>query len=99
MDAARDNNNVPTLIAASSDDGITPIRVKVTAATHAVHISDGTTGTDHGVQNAVRDQNNIPVLLAVASETITVGGIDYVQGITPVEVYANSSGYLLVDSA
>lgn len=97
--ASRDQNNVPTLLGASSADGITPIPVQANPSNHGLSISDGTDGDDHGVQNAVRDENFVPVLMAVASETITVGGIDYVEGVTPVEVYANSDGELLINSA
>ncbi len=86
--AYRDQNSVPTLIAALNTDGVTVTRVLVNASTHALKISDGTTGSDHGVANAVRDENNVPVLLAVSSA----------DGVTPVEVYADSSGNLLIDS-
>lgn len=97
--ASRDENNVPTLLAALDTDGITPTKVKANPTNHGLEVADGTTGSDYGVQNAVRDQNFVPVLLAVASETITVGGIDYIEGVTPVEVYADSDGNLLVDSS
>jgi hypothetical protein len=97
--ASRDSNNVPTLIAASSADGTTPIKVKANASNHGLEVDDDTTGTDHGVAAAVRDQNFVPVLLAVSSTTAVVGGISYIQNVTPVEVYADASGNLLVDSA
>lgn len=87
--ASRDNNNVPTLLGALNTDGITPTLVKASPTNHGLEVSDGTSGSDHGVAAAVRDQNNIPVLLAVSSA----------DGITPVEVYADSSGNLLVDSS
>lgn len=99
MNASRDQNNVPTLLGALSTDGITPIRVKADATLHGLKIDDNTTGTDHGVANAVRDANFVPVLMGIASETITVGGISYTQGITPVQVYADSDGSLLINSA
>lgn len=87
--AYRDENSVPTMIAASSSDGTSIVRVLANPSTHGLKASDGTTGTDHGVANAVRDQNNIPVLIAVSS----------VDGQTPIEVYADSNGNLLIDSA
>jgi len=87
--AYRDENSVPTLIAALNTDGITPTRVFANPSTHSLKVNDGTTGSDHGVANAVRDQNNVPVLLAVSSA----------DGVTPVEVYVDSSGNLLIDSA
>ncbi len=97
--ASRDGNNVPTLLGASSSDGITPVRIKVNPVNHALVIDDASSGTDHGVANAVRDQNFVPVLLAVSSTTATVGGINYIQGVTPVEVYGvAATGALLVDS-
>jgi len=96
--AARDSNNVPTLLGALSTDGITPTRVKASAINHGLEVDDATTGTDHGVIAAPRDSNNSPVLLAVSATTATVGGIDYIEGVTPVVVYADSSGNLLVDS-
>lgn len=86
--AARDQNNVPTLLAALNTDGTTPTRVKVSASNHGLEIDDNTTGTDHGVTAAVRDDNNIPVLLAVSSS----------DGTTPIEIYATSAGSLLIDS-
>lgn len=41
-----------------------------------------------GNLNASRDENNVPVLLAVSSA----------DGVTPIQVYGNSSGGLLIDS-
>ena len=96
--ASRDENSVPTLIAALNTDGTGIVRVQVNASNHAIKASDGTTGTDFGVVNARHDENGVPTLLAVSSSTTTVNGISYVQGITPVEVYADASGYLLIDS-
>lgn len=86
--AYRDENNVPTLIAALNTDGLTIKRVCANATTHKLCVSDGVTGTDHGRSNAVRDENNVPVLLAVRSD----------DGVTPIEVYADSSGNLLIQS-
>lgn len=83
-----DENSVPTLIAASSTDGTTIVRVLANASDHSLKAADANTGSDHGVANAVRDENDRPVLLAVSSA----------DGITPVEVYADSSGNLLIQS-
>lgn len=87
--AYKDENDVSTLIAALNTDGVTVTRVLANPTTHALKVSDGSSGSDHGVPNAVRDQNNVPVLLAVSSA----------DGVTPVEVYVDSSGNLLIDSA
>lgn len=86
--AARDGNNVPALICSLNTDGITPERVYVNSSTHALKVSDGTTGSDFGRNVAVRDSNFVTVLMAVSSA----------DGITPVEVYADSSGNMLVKS-
>lgn len=39
--------------------------------------------------NAVRDDNRVPVLIGVSSETITIGGVDFIEGITPVPIAVN----------
>jgi len=88
-DAKRDQNFIPTLLAASSSDGVTPVLVQVNATNHGLAIDDDTTGSDHGRNIAVRDANFIPVLMAVSSA----------DGVTPVEVYADAAtGKLLIDS-
>lgn len=97
--AKRDENNVPTLICALNTDGSTPTLVKINPANHGLMVDDASTGTGFGRTIAVRDQNNVPVLMGVASATITVNGVDYIQGVTPVMAYADSSGRLLIDSA
>jgi hypothetical protein len=97
--AKHDENHVPTLIAALNSDGATIVPVCANEATHSLCVVDDTTGSDHGPQNALHDGNFVPTLLAVSSTTATVGGIDYVQGVTPVVVYADSNGKLLIDSA
>lgn len=86
--AARDNNNIPTIIAALESDGVTITRVRADATTHALSVSDGTTGTDHGTAAAQRDANFVPVLMAVSS----------VDGVTPVEVYVDATGALLIQT-
>ncbi len=86
--ASLDENGVPTLIAGLNTNGTTIVRVKVNATTHGLKISDGTTGTDHGPVNDLRDENSRPALMATSS----------VDGVTPVVVYADSSGNLLINS-
>lgn len=93
-----DENGVRTLICALNTDGITTTLVKVNPSTHALRYDDGIGGTDHGRTVDVRDENNVPVLMGVSSVTATINGVNYVQGVTPVEVYADSSGNLLVNS-
>jgi hypothetical protein len=99
--AYRDENSIATLIAASSADGETIVRVTADPTNHALTVDDNTTGTDNGNNqgSAMRDENDIPVLIAVSSATATVNGVDYIEGVTPVEVYADAaSGALLIDS-
>lgn len=86
--ASRDDNNVPTVLAVSEDDGITLVSIIVNATDRSLGVDDDTTGTDHGPADAPRDSNYVPALLALSS----------VDGVTPVVVYATASGKLLVDS-
>lgn len=88
VNAYRDNNGVPTLIAGLNTDGRTIVRVYANETTNALKVSGGTTGTDYGPANALRDENSIPTLLAVSSA----------DGVTPVVVYADSNGNLLTSS-
>lgn len=87
--APRDQNRVPALLGTLNTDGITPTVVYADPATHALNVSDGTTGSDLGGHNAVRDQNRIPALLAVSSA----------DGTTIVPVYTDANGNLMIDSS
>lgn len=89
MDASLDENSVPTLIAALDSDGETITRVQASPTTHGLIINDDTTGSDNGPENALHDGNGRPTLIAVSSA----------DGITPVVVYVDSNGALLVDSS
>lgn len=88
--AYKDENSIPTLIATSNVNGNSIIRVLANSTNHGLKVDDNTTGTDHGNNGNIanRDENNVPVLIAVSST----------DGITPVEVYVDSSGKLLIDS-
>ncbi len=88
MNAKRDDNRIPALLAALNTDGITPVNVEVNPTNHALKVLDGTTGTDHGTNIANRDDNRIPVLMGISSA----------DGTTPIEIYADSSGNLLIKS-
>lgn len=87
VNASRDQNNVPTLLA-SGTDGVSIIRVEVNASNNALKVDNDTTGSDNGPANALRDENSVPILMAVSS----------VDGVTPVAVYADADGHLLIDS-
>ncbi len=86
--AYRDENSVPTLLGTLNTTGTSLVRVKANSVTHALKVSDGITGSNHGPTNALRDENEVPGLLAVSS----------VDGVTPVSVYTDSSGNLLIQS-
>lgn len=83
-----DENSVPTLTGVLNTDGTTITRIVVNPANHALKVDDDTTGTDYGPDYALRDENNRPVLIATSSA----------DGVTPVAVYADSTGKLLIDS-
>ena len=86
--ASRDANGIPSLIVALNTDGKTVVKVAVNPTTHALCISDGTTGTDYGPKHAIRDENNVPSAMGVSSADFEI----------PVVVYGNSNHNLLVDS-
>ena len=86
--AQRDGNNVPSILAALDTDGQTLIPVQINPANFALKVDDNTTGIDNGPATALRDENFIPTKMGVSS----------VDGITPVVLYADSSGKLLIDS-
>lgn len=97
MNSFHDGNRVHTLIAVETD-GQTLVNIEADPVTHKLQISDGTTGSDNGPYNSRHDDSHVPVILAVSNQTITIGGVRYIQGVTPVVVYGDSSGNLLVDS-
>lgn len=86
--ASLDSNSVPTLTAGLNSNGTTIVRVQVNPTNHALKVDDNTTGTDHGPAIDLRDENFRPALMAVSSA----------DGVTPVVVYADSNGKILIDS-
>lgn len=96
--ASLDENSQASLTGVLNSTGASAVRVLSDAATHALRVSDGTSGSDNGPRGyAHHDGNGRPTLLAVSSVNATVNGITYVQGVTPVAIYSDSSGNLLVD--
>lgn len=87
-DAKKDDNRVPTLIATLNTDGETMVNVTVNPSTHGLDVDDDTSGSDMSSGNADRDGNRRTGLIGVSSA----------DGVTPVEVYADSSGNLLINS-
>jgi len=88
MVSNKDKNFVSTLTCVLNADGKTIINILANPVTHSLMMSDGTTGTNRGPSNALKDQNDISTLLAVS----------YLDGLTPVAIYADSSGNILTDS-
>ena len=86
--AARDENNVPTLIAVLDSDGETVTRVEVNPTGNVLSVNNAETGSDLGPNRALRDENF----------ATTIIGVSDVDGVTPVAVYADSDGKLLIDS-
>lgn len=89
--AKRDENNVPTLIAVLDSDGSTVVPVKVddSGPDPVLAVDDAQTGSDNGPgPRALRDGNFVTTLIGVSSA----------DGVTPVAVYADSDGKLLIDS-
>ena len=88
MDAARDGNKVPTMLATLDSDGTTEVRIEADPSAHTLTVENNTTGSDNGPTDAGRDENKVPVALAASSAGD--GSI--------VALYADSDGNLLVDS-
>jgi hypothetical protein len=87
MNAERDDNNVPAIIAVLNTDGTTVTAVEINPATHGLSVDNASTGTDQGPARALRDENFVPTMLAVSD----------VDGVTPVSLYVDSTGKLLID--
>ena len=87
-DAKRDNNYIPTALGVLDSDGTTPTRIEADPTTHSVAVDDDTTGSDAGPNRAQKDSNKVATLMAASSSG---------DG-TPVTLFIDSSGFLLVDS-
>lgn len=84
----RDANRVPVMFGALNTDGSTVTPVKADPTGHYILTDDNTTGSDHGPTNDLRDQNFKTGLMAVSSA----------DGVTPVVLYVDAAGELLIDS-
>lgn len=87
-DTFHDGNHKATLLCVQ-DDGATLINIKASPTSHGLQVADNTTGSDNGPTNSRHDANHTPILMAVSST----------DGKTPVAVYADADGNLLVNSA
>lgn len=86
--AKTDNNGVVVAMGVLNTDGVTPTQLTANPTTHVLNVSDGTTGSDFGLDLAARDQNSRTVAIAASSS----------DGTTPVNLYVDSSGNLLIQS-
>lgn len=87
MSSYHDGNGMHTLLAVGTD-GSTLVNIKADATTHELSASDGTSGSDNGPSQSFHDASHVPILMATSSA----------DGKTPVAVYADVSGNLLIDS-
>ncbi len=85
--AKRDGNNVPTILAVLDSDGETVASVEINPATHGLSVDNASTGSDNGPARALRDENFVTTMIAVSD----------VDGVTPVALYVDSNGKLLID--
>lgn len=85
--ASIDENGVRSLLGILDTNGSTITPIKANPIRHSLLVSNGTAGTDIGPTNAGRDENDQPTLM----------GVSNADGITPVVIYSNSSGKLLVN--
>lgn len=86
--ALKDSNSASSLLGVLNTTGTSTVKVKANPTNHGLKVDDNTTGTDHGPANALHDDNFVTSLMAVSSA----------DGVTPVAVYTNSSGQLLIKS-
>jgi len=84
-EAVHDQNTIPTAMGVLNTDGVTPTRIKASTS-HIVQVSDGSTGSDAGIDVIVRDNSGHTVLAASDAD----GNI--------INLYVNSSGELLIKS-
>lgn len=82
-----DSNHVQTMITVETD-GVTLINLTAISSNHELSVSNGISGSDNGPKWSRHDGNNIPILMATSSS----------DGKTPVALYADSSGDLLIQS-
>jgi hypothetical protein len=83
-DAKRDQNNVPTLIAASSADGVTPTTVYANPTTHRLLV-DSTAGvTGPGTST----DDGIPTFDGTTGETLQDSGVTIISGIVDATGYS-----------
>lgn len=86
--ASKDQNSRNSLIGVLNSSGELVIAVQANPVTHQLSVADATTGSNLGPSNALPDGNFVSTLL----------GTSYIDGVTPVPIYCDVNGNLLVDS-
>lgn len=84
-----DQNRVPVMKAALSTNGTTITNIQINPTGHNLKVDDGTGGSNNSANtNDLRDGNYKTLLWATSS----------VDGVTPVQLYCDASGKLLINS-
>lgn len=83
-----DQNSVKTMTAALESDGATVVKITANPNSHALSVSNGASGSNFGPEDALKDENFRSTLVATS----------LADGQTPVVLYADASGALLVQS-
>lgn len=86
--AAIDASSKPSLTGRLDSNGLTVTRIRVDSSTHRMKIDDHNTGSDNGGTFAATDENSRPTAFAVSNA----------DGVSPIALYVNSSGQLLINS-
>lgn len=87
----KDENNRPTMIASSKDDGVSIVRVLANPTNKSLKVDDASTGSDNGNHGCVAliDENGVSAMTTLSSNG---------DG-TIIQLYADpATGKLLIDS-
>lgn len=76
------------LLGTLNTDGTTVQPIYVNPTNHAIKVDDASTGSGSTTQNVQRDQNR----------TTAIWGVSSADGVTPVAIWTDADGKLLIDS-
>ena len=82
-----DQNRIKTILCEKHDGSKDTIKVVANETNHSLSINSNTVPTDSDKTYGARDANREPVLIAVSS----------VDGVTPIPIYADESGAILIE--
>lgn len=86
--ASKDENGANSLIGVLNSSGELIITPLANPTTHRLHVADDTTGTNNGPSISPKDNNFVTTIYAVSSH----------DGTTPVPIYCDINGNLLITS-